>query len=478
MTGRNDPCPCGSGKKYKNCCWVKDRAAQTAVPIPPPETPPPPPAADEPPQALQPAPALAGPAGLEQPPPPPVEAGPEPEPDPLLARINAFWETFQEASHAEKWALLDEMLANEPELCDAEMIFETANALYATAVERGERERFSALLDRFAARAPEAYAQELGYIAEWRAQLALMAGDRAGVEEAFLSLAPLADARPDQYSRVLSMLAYHGELDILLAGMRSAQPDLAAAEDLLSSANRRFVDKLATYELLRLVDADPRVTAVTPELAARLADQELTFTTDDLNRKLGYLSGRVRPAWTPDDFRELGAKAKANPAVAALYSLLDAFVYYAHATADVPWTKAEMAAGELASYLIDRARGRLSEEEQRPPARLRKKKAARSLPLSPLCPDAKTLDKYLGRLLSLFSFQPYEACALFELLPLWLDFLVESALLDGAAGRQTVDSLAYIKSHLLGMAERGLADPLAVQNLASWPGRLTEERER
>ena len=24
--GRNDPCPCGSGKKYKNCCWDKDHA--------------------------------------------------------------------------------------------------------------------------------------------------------------------------------------------------------------------------------------------------------------------------------------------------------------------------------------------------------------------------------------------------------------------------------------------------------------------
>jgi hypothetical protein len=22
--GRNAPCPCGSGKKYKNCCWGKD----------------------------------------------------------------------------------------------------------------------------------------------------------------------------------------------------------------------------------------------------------------------------------------------------------------------------------------------------------------------------------------------------------------------------------------------------------------------
>lgn len=29
-TGRNDPCPCGSGKKYKNCCLPKDEAAEHA----------------------------------------------------------------------------------------------------------------------------------------------------------------------------------------------------------------------------------------------------------------------------------------------------------------------------------------------------------------------------------------------------------------------------------------------------------------
>jgi preprotein translocase subunit SecA len=23
-TGRNDPCPCGSGKKYKKCCMLKE----------------------------------------------------------------------------------------------------------------------------------------------------------------------------------------------------------------------------------------------------------------------------------------------------------------------------------------------------------------------------------------------------------------------------------------------------------------------
>jgi hypothetical protein len=26
--GRNDPCPCGSGKKYKRCCLDKDRMSK------------------------------------------------------------------------------------------------------------------------------------------------------------------------------------------------------------------------------------------------------------------------------------------------------------------------------------------------------------------------------------------------------------------------------------------------------------------
>ena len=30
-TGRNDPCHCGSGQKYKRCCLEKDRAAESKV---------------------------------------------------------------------------------------------------------------------------------------------------------------------------------------------------------------------------------------------------------------------------------------------------------------------------------------------------------------------------------------------------------------------------------------------------------------
>ena len=31
LPGRNDPCHCGSGKKYKQCCLDKDDAASRAV---------------------------------------------------------------------------------------------------------------------------------------------------------------------------------------------------------------------------------------------------------------------------------------------------------------------------------------------------------------------------------------------------------------------------------------------------------------
>lgn len=32
--GRNEPCPCGSGRKYKRCCWAKHAAERAAAAAP------------------------------------------------------------------------------------------------------------------------------------------------------------------------------------------------------------------------------------------------------------------------------------------------------------------------------------------------------------------------------------------------------------------------------------------------------------
>lgn len=38
--GRNAPCPCGSGKKYKHCCWLRERVAPPVTAIDNSSTPP------------------------------------------------------------------------------------------------------------------------------------------------------------------------------------------------------------------------------------------------------------------------------------------------------------------------------------------------------------------------------------------------------------------------------------------------------
>jgi hypothetical protein len=69
--GRNDPCHCGSGKKYKKCCLEKDetaRARENAAQVPPPaEAAPTPPAAPKPQHGWQ---GVKGDRGFRPPPPP------------------------------------------------------------------------------------------------------------------------------------------------------------------------------------------------------------------------------------------------------------------------------------------------------------------------------------------------------------------------------------------------------------------------
>jgi hypothetical protein len=137
--GRNDPCPCGSGKKYKKCCLVKDEAAARPKP----------------------AIALVVTEAVEaQPSLPPYLLKP---PDPRLEAWNARWEEFDQSDYEQQIALFLRTL-DEPELMDGEMAFEMLNPLYSQMVERGERERYDQLLAALRERYPEIYEKEKEYL--------------------------------------------------------------------------------------------------------------------------------------------------------------------------------------------------------------------------------------------------------------------------------------------------------------------------
>ena len=454
MPGRNDPCPCGSGKKYKKCCLLKEMQEE----------------ADQ--RREMPSLDELMPSSEEL-----ASESPAAEPDPLTERMNAWWEVFKGAVYEEKWALADEALRNEPELMDAEMLFEAGNLLFDQAVERDEVERFDRLLNSFKEKAPEAYEQELSYILDWRFNAALASKDWPAVEEVFLAFSQIAGRDLDIYYRLVSALAYYGRLELLLQGMRQALPSVEAADGLVAWAASEFAENLGTYQLLHSLQEDTNLTADDPELQRRMAAYELTVVPEQLERTLDYRSGRAEPAWEAADFvLSPGDAFEDDPAKERLALLLMAWTRYANSEEGVPVTKAEMVREELSHYLLRRSEGELSDDpgpwgmgrKRGRKKRSRQRWAPRSGP-AVLIPDRRTVDRFLGEMGGFLSFRYYEACAFFELLPVWLRFLKRHGLIDEEAESQALGDLQGLHKDMVELAENALHDPQVAENLRAWP---------
>ena len=158
-TGRNAPCPCGSGKKYKKCCLAKDeQERQRAVAVAAPE-------ASE-------AETLA--AGAVSPPPAVFRPAPPP-PDPHEDAVHARLEAFDAADYPGQIALFAQTL-DEAELMDDENAFEMLNTLKSATVEHDERDRFDDFVEALRTRLPEIYARHAHDYLDWQIINALGTG--------------------------------------------------------------------------------------------------------------------------------------------------------------------------------------------------------------------------------------------------------------------------------------------------------------
>ena len=154
--GRNDSCPCGSGRKYKKCCLQKDQAAEATK------------SAQSESERFslketEPKPATSG---ISQPRPEPRRSAPAPPPDPRMEAINARWTEFNAATEAERAGIFVRTL-DEPAVMDDDMAFEMLNQLYSSAVNSGERDRWDGLADQLRERFPEVYAASSVYYRHW-----------------------------------------------------------------------------------------------------------------------------------------------------------------------------------------------------------------------------------------------------------------------------------------------------------------------
>jgi hypothetical protein len=155
-TGRNDPCPCGSGKKYKKCCLAKDHE----------ET-----AKREAARAVRSAAGGQSQSLVESP------AAPPPPRDPAAERAAARWQEF-EALPPEGRVTLFLETARAPERMTHDMAFEMLSRLRADGLALSEPARFAECLHAVAQQQPDAFAANAPYFLSWQIEDALAQGER------------------------------------------------------------------------------------------------------------------------------------------------------------------------------------------------------------------------------------------------------------------------------------------------------------
>ena len=431
--GRNDPCPCGSGKKYKRCCLAKEQEAaqvrSAATPFNRPRVVPATPAVTA---SRAPSPLIASPV------------------DPATEACHVRYETFEVADYEGKIALFYQTL-NDAALMDAEMAFEMLSQLYHHSIDRGERDRIEEWLAALRERLPEVYAAERHYFLQWQIDNALASGRTTALPALVRELSTHAGNEVDLFYQLLDQLAYHGQLSLLLEAVSIAWPLLQSSSEVVPWAVEELSAQAADYVIFDFLEQHPSVAADDAELIARLKDY-IEINPEKLARHLSYLTEHADRGWANQDFNRNNRQHQQN-----LVDLSLEFLGYLKRQEQVCYTKGDLAREQLCNYLCERQDGELSTPKRASRAR------------HPLCPDRGTLDRFLGGLLNFVNPQHYKAVATFELLPAWLRFLVSRQLITAELLEQTLQQLQPLRASLRQFYGTYRADDALSTALARWP---------
>lgn len=469
---RNDPCPCGSGKKYKHCCMKADLAREEAEKA-------------ERQAALRNPPA---PAVRELPPPvyhaPAVVKEPE-EVDPELERLNQLYEEFHAAGYEQQKAILQSAI--EEKALDGELAFEFFNDLYAEMVERGERGEFGRLGALLQTHQPDVYAEENHWFWSWEVQDALALGDDAALQRAANQLIENGGNDVDQFYPVFNSLLYHDRRTVLLNALNNHSLHLVEGKyfpGVEDEVNRKCSDLI----VLNYIEEQPADALLAEDnldsLCAALAPYTVDLLREQLAEFIAWAGGLKRGEWTLDDFafaspakRRRGGSAEdgdplTDPAVAHLRDLSCEFLYYARHTEHIPLTKADLARENLVNYILERDRGELTDDESsRGSGPLKRSQKGRDKQNAQnnhvLLPDHKTLYRYLMRFYGFLALNTHEGAAFFELIPAWVRFLHAKGLVEQSEGDDALRSLQALSQSMVKLME-GRSDPLLAVNMRKW----------
>ena len=242
---RNDPCPCGSGKKYKKCCLAKDEAEAPAY-LPPPKS-----------RGEGRAVADRAERSAEEwSATPERESGPTTERpkalDPVAEERNQWWDEFEASDFEERIGLFQRAL-DRPDLTDDDLAYEALDAIRAEVQSPQQQDRLNQLLAMLQERLPQVYDSSRSFYVSWRIDEALAAGDVDRAADLVREMADSSKTNIDMFHHALDMLAYHGRLNDLVDVMRRAWPWIKDSDDIVPWAIDGYAQRGGHYEMFAYV---------------------------------------------------------------------------------------------------------------------------------------------------------------------------------------------------------------------------------
>ena len=480
--GRNDPCPCGSGKKYKKCCLAKDQEAslkQTAVIEPPPSSV----------AAPRPVPSLAEQRPKPSRPPAPARAAKAPKSprplDPVTERGDNLWREFESQNGEDRIAVFLKTLEDAEVMAD-DLAFEMLSVLHTDAMKSGGRIRFAECVGALRERRPEVFDQSAHYYLSWCLQDALAEGRQEVVPSLARELAARAGRDIDTFNRTKEALAYHGQLSVLVEALRIAWPFVKTSDNVVPWGISEFANTGANHEIFDYLEH----TAALDPADAVLLDRVKFFVEEPrqeyLHEFIDDLTGKSGREWQADDFalrppqkssrddwEEEEEEEGQTPDQGAinLTRLINEFVGYLRREEGVPFPRGDLVRHELYRYFLRRHKGDLDprpsmlEQAMHPKRKLPKPPP----PAHPLCPERVTLDVDLCGMMSLMNGLYHRAAALFQAMPAWLRFLESRRLIDAGTSRKVAAELLPLHATLLEVWEQYTDDPVLYHQGQAWP---------
>jgi hypothetical protein len=299
------------------------------------------------------------------------------------------------------------------------------------------------------------------YFLTWQIETALVLGHEDPLPELTARLAPTAARAPDIFHHTLERLEYHSRLDLLLPLMRLAWPVLRDSKDIFAWAINEYGNRLIRLETFAILDANPQGVGTDAALLERVHVVAEDIDAEAFAREVELLAGRhpvfeqladYQPSAGKDQGKSRKRRRLSEEARGRIIDLSHAFIGHVHREEGVPRTRALLGRDCLIEYLLEQADPR--DREGRPLAH-------------PLCPERASLDRFLARYLTLFSYRVHRVFATFGLLPAWLRFLRLHNLLTEQQHRAAFDDLGRLHRPLADIAGKN-GDPRLGEALSAW----------